>query len=138
MVWTYAAASASTASFFGFPESAQQPPKQIVQQSVSLRTHRNEFQAYLFARYDIADDCLCMYQAARNFKDGSVRSPETDKPPPLSVCTRETCWNPPPYQATVIPLGREMRGCRRVFEDGSLVINHRQRTTSLSPIPMEP
>src|SRR5690349_16996703 len=62
---------------------------------------------------------------------GLVMDAERDKPPLFSVFTRDTCWNPPPYQATDMPFGREIRLCRRVLEGASLAIDQEQSTTSL-------
>lgn len=72
--------------------SAQQAFEQIVEQSASLGAHRSEFQAHFFARFDVADHRLRLHNSARNFKNqhqaaptGRVMSPETDRPPLLSV-----------------------------------------------------
>jgi len=54
-----------------------------------------------------------------------------------SVLTRETWWSPPPYQATNIPFGSEIRLYRRVLQKVSLVIKYHEGTSSVGPAPIE-
>jgi len=55
-----------------------------------------------------------------------------------SVLTRETCWSPPPYQATDMPFGKEIRWNRRCVPQWvSVVIKQGKGTSSIGWEPIE-
>lgn len=88
------------------PCSAQQPFSNCAQIA--------EFHAHTLAGDDVTHNRLGLNKAPRNFKkqrqfgaDRPYLVGRKVEPPEPRVLTRETCESPPPYQATVRPLGRQ-------------------------------
>ena len=83
--------------------------------------HLRKFDAQAFTGHDVSDDGLGENHASGYFEDeGQIGAyalrdePQRNRPSMRNVLTRETCCWPPPYQVTDIPLGKEIRWCRRV------------------------
>ena len=90
--------------------------EETVEEDAIPRTEFGELDAHAFAGEDTADDAVGAHGAAGNLEDQAqlglhgrgVRG--VDEDPALAQCLqREVWWSPPPYQATNMPLGREMR-----------------------------